>query len=53
MHREWLQKEYTRLDRSFAITGHWDHLAGRAIHEIEDANALIARVLASDVREAA
>jgi hypothetical protein len=45
LHREWLQRQYTRLDRQFAITGVWDAAEGRAIHEAEDANRLIKRVL--------
>lgn len=46
LHREWLQHQCTRLDRQFAITGVWDSAEGRAIHDVEDANALIGRLLA-------
>lgn len=51
LHKEWLQRQYTRLDRQFAITGVWDSAEGRAIHDVEDANALIERLLAEQGAE--
>jgi hypothetical protein len=46
LHREWKERELARLDQRFERTGHWDHDAANAIFRMEDADALIGRVLA-------
>jgi hypothetical protein len=45
MHLDWVDRQIKALDTQFAVSGHWDEAASRAIFDEEDADQLIARVL--------
>jgi hypothetical protein len=46
LYRNWLDAELRALDANFHATGVWDQDASRAIYDVEDNDALIARALA-------
>lgn len=49
---EWQTREFSKLDREFAITHVWDEARSREICGAEDATALVTRVLRETERGA-
>lgn len=45
LHQEWTDREYSALNREFAILNRWDHQRAREILGVEDGNQLIERLL--------
>lgn len=53
LHKEWVERKYSHLNREFAISHVWNAAEAERILRMEDANALIERVLAEAVDQRA
>jgi hypothetical protein len=45
LHRDWHERQLRALDVQFHVSGVWDDQASRELHGVEDAQALIVRLL--------
>jgi hypothetical protein len=45
LHREWHERQLRALDVQFHVSGIWSDQASRELHGVEDAQALIVRLL--------
>lgn len=53
LHREWMQREFARLDSVFKVSGVYDQTAANAVCGAEEPDALIARLLSASAEAVA